>query len=87
MYAKGDNIEIMISNEEDEVMKERFQSFLSRYQIGLETSMKSSEFIFESVHLLYYKCHTLREKCRNTELFLVLIFLHSLQIQENKGQK
>ena len=61
MYAKGDNIEIMISNEEDEVMKERFQSFLSRYQIGLETSMKSSEFIFESVHLLYYKCHTLRE--------------------------
>ena len=29
----------------------------SRYQIGLETSMKGSEFLFDCVHLLYYKCH------------------------------
>ena len=41
----------------DEVIHELFQSFLSRYQIGLETSMKSSDFIFDSVHLLYHKCH------------------------------
>ena len=26
---------------------------------------------------------TLREKCPDTELFLVLIFLYSVQIQEN----
>ena len=30
---------------------------------------------------------TLREKCPNTELFLVRIFLYSVQIQENTDQK
>ena len=30
---------------------------------------------------------TLREKCPNRELFLVLIFLYSVQIQENRDQK
>ena len=27
------------------------------YQIGLETSMRVSDFIFDCVHLLYYKCY------------------------------
>ena len=27
------------------------------YQIGLETSMKGSDFIFDCVNSLYYKCH------------------------------
>ena len=30
---------------------------------------------------------TLREKCPNTELFLVSIFLYSVRIQENTDQK
>ena len=30
---------------------------------------------------------TLREKCPNTELFLIRIFLYSVQIQENTDQK
>ena len=30
---------------------------------------------------------SLREKCRNTEYFLVRIFLYSVQIQENTDQK
>ena len=35
-----------------------FQSFLSRYQIGLETSIRGSDFIYSySVHVLCYKCH------------------------------
>ena len=38
-------------------MKESFQSLLSRYQIRLETSMMVSDFVFDCVHLLYYKCH------------------------------
>ena len=46
----------------DEVIHELFQSFLSRYQIGLETSMKSSDFIFDSVHLLYHNCHKIHFK-------------------------
>ena len=30
---KGDNIEIMINDKADEIIEERFQSLLSRYQI------------------------------------------------------
>ena len=33
------------------------------------------------------KNQTLREKCRNTEFFLVLIFLYSVRIQEIQTRK
>ena len=33
------------------------ESFGSRYQGNLETSMRGSDFIFDSVQLMYYKCH------------------------------
>ena len=46
----------MIYDNGDEVIDEPFQSLLSRYQIGLEISMRGSDFIFDCVHLLYYKC-------------------------------
>ena len=36
------------------VIKELFQSLLSRYQNVLETLMKDNNFIFDCVHLLYY---------------------------------
>ena len=40
-----------------------FQSLLSRYQIGWETSIRGSDFIYSrSVYLLYYKCHKERFK-------------------------
>ena len=55
MHSKSDNVEIMINEKLHEVVEELFQSRLSRYQIGLETSMKGSDFIFDCVHLLYYK--------------------------------
>ena len=32
------------------------------YQIGLETSMRNSDFIFHCVNLLYYKCHNINLK-------------------------
>ena len=57
MHSERDNIEIMINHKADEVTKELFQSPLSRYEIGLETSMRGSELVFDCVHLLYYKCH------------------------------
>ena len=47
----------MINDKADEVIEDLFQSLRSRYQIGLETSMKGSDFVFDCVHLLYYKCH------------------------------
>ena len=53
MLSKSDNTEIMNNNKTDEVIEKRFQSLLPKYQIGLETSMKGSDFIFGCAHLLY----------------------------------
>ena len=47
----------MISDEVDEVIKELFGSFKNRDHNNLELMMKSSEFVFDHVQLLYYKCH------------------------------
>ena len=40
MHTKKDNIEIMIANETDEIIKNLFESLLQIYQEGLEKSMK-----------------------------------------------
>ena len=58
MISKNDNIEITINDEADEVIKELFDLLKNRYQNNLE-SMKDSEFVFDYVYLLYYKCHEL----------------------------
>ena len=55
MPCKSDNIEIMINNEADEVVKELFDSHKNRYQNNLEW-MKGSEVVFDYVHFLYHKC-------------------------------
>ena len=47
-------MEIMTYDKADKVINE---SLLKRYQIGLETSVKDSDFRFDCVHSLYYKCH------------------------------
>ena len=57
MQPKSNNIEIIINDKADEVVKKLFESLLSRYQIRLEKSMKGSNFIFDFIHLFYYKCH------------------------------
>ena len=56
MHSKSDIIEIMIDDEADEVIKELFDSLKNRYQNNLE-SKKGTEFAFDYVQLLYYKCH------------------------------
>ena len=56
--SKGDNREIMISDEAYEVIKELFDSPKNRYQNNLE-SMKGNELLFDYVHLMYYKYHTI----------------------------
>ena len=53
MHSKSDNIEIMTNDKANEVIKELFESLLSRYQIGLEATMESSDFILDCVNLLY----------------------------------
>ena len=54
MHSKNDNIEIMMGSETDEIIEELFESLLQRYHEGLEESMKGSEFIFDSIDVLYY---------------------------------
>ena len=56
MHLKSDNIEIIISDEADEVMKNFFDSLKKRYQNNLE-SIKGGEFLFDYFQLLYHKCH------------------------------
>ena len=46
IYSKGDNIEIISHDKEDEVIEKFFESLLSMYQIGFEKSMIGSDFIF-----------------------------------------
>ena len=50
------NIEIMINDEADEVIKKLFKSLKSSYKSDME-SMNGSRIVFASVHLLFYKCH------------------------------
>ena len=53
MHSKSDNIEFMIYDKAYEVIEELFESLLNRCQIGLETSIRGSDFLFGCVHLLY----------------------------------
>ena len=62
MYLKKDNIEIMINDETDEVIKESFDSLKNRYQNNLGL-MKGSYFVFGYNDLLYYKCHKINPNC------------------------
>ena len=57
MHTKGNNIEIMKGIETNDVINELFNSFLTRYQEGLETKMKGSGYIFDKVDLLEYHLH------------------------------
>ena len=47
MHTKSDSIEIMSGTETNETIIELFDSFLRRYQEGLETKMNGSDRIFE----------------------------------------
>ena len=43
MNTKSNNIEIMIGNETDKIIRKIFESFLQRYQEGSEESMRGSQ--------------------------------------------
>ena len=47
MHSKSDDIQIIIGYIIDEIIKEFFSSFLRRYLIDLEESMKSSDFVLD----------------------------------------
>ena len=53
-YTKSHNIEIMKGNETDEIIKKLFESLLQNYKKDLEEPMRRSEFVPDSIDLLYY---------------------------------
>ena len=57
MHLKSDNTDFMIYDNADEVTEDIFETLLNRDKIGLETSMRVTDFIFDCVHLFYYKYH------------------------------
>ena len=63
MHSGNNNIEFMCYNDANEVFDELFESLHSRYQGNLETSMRAKDFIFDSVQLMYYKCHKVNFSC------------------------
>ena len=68
MHSKSDSKEIMSNDEPDEVIKELFHSLENRYRNNLE-SMKGSEFVFDCVQILYYKCHKINPNCGRSYIY------------------
>ena len=54
LHTKSNNVEIVIGSETDEIFEDLFESFLQKYQEGLEESMRGSEFVYDGVDVLYY---------------------------------
>ena len=57
IHAKINNMEFMMGNGTDEIIKELFESLLQKYQEGLEGKKRGSEFLYDSVDLLHYNLH------------------------------
>ena len=70
MHSRSDNKKIMINDIAEEIVEELLQPLVFRYQIELETSMKGilKEFVFDYVHLLYYKCHKINMNRRGSNV-------------------
>ena len=54
MHMKSDNIEIMIGDDNDDIIKELDRSFLQKYEENLQNKMRGSNFEFDGVNFLYY---------------------------------
>ena len=54
MHTKSNNVEIMMGSETDQIIEELFESLLQLYQKNLEESMRGSEFVYDTVDVLYY---------------------------------
>ena len=57
MHIKSDNVEIMNCTDTSDAINKLIDSFMKRYQEGLETKMKGSSYIFERIDLLEYHLH------------------------------
>ena len=62
MHLSSGSINFTPCSDANDVIDKFFKSLRSRYQENLETSMKGSDFIFDSVQLMYHKCHEVNFK-------------------------
>ena len=53
MHSKSNNTEFMTYDNANDVVDELFDALLLRYQVGLETSMRGSYFIFRFFSIFY----------------------------------
>ena len=56
MHSRSDGIKCPSYNDANEVVDELFESLRIIYERNLETSMRVSDFIFDLIRLMYYKC-------------------------------
>ena len=50
-------MKVMMGNETDKIIEHLFDSFLQKYQEGVEQSIRGSKFVFDIISSLYYKLH------------------------------
>ena len=56
IHSKTNNIETMISNEANQIIK-LSELLLNRFQLALEESMKDSYFVYDRIDGMHYKCN------------------------------
>ena len=78
MHTKSDNVEVMNGTDTSDAINELIDSFMKRYQEGLETKMKQSSYIFESIDLLEDHLH-------KTSLNRGSSYINSPEWIKNKG--
>ena len=57
MHSKSDNVEIMRGRSTNDILNMLIETFKQRYQEGLETRMRGSNYVFNHVKLLEYHFH------------------------------
>ena len=57
MHTKSDNVENMNGTDTSDAINNLINSFMTRYQEGLEVKMKGSSYTFERIDLLEYHLH------------------------------
>ena len=62
IHSRSSNIKFTSYDDANEVVDELFESLRSICQRNLETTMRGSDFVFDSVQLMYFKCHKVNFK-------------------------
>ena len=63
MHAKCDNTELISYDNANDINNKLFESLRSRYKGNSKISMERSDFVFNSVQSLYFKCHRINFRC------------------------